>query len=189
MSIIYQRQKEYTGPVSTCLRIFKFVRYNLILVYDASGQKMDDSTTAAQDNDVRRLCQLLEIRKGAHHVASEGQISSDSLQKACQIAARNNHSAALEERRHRDWTRCELWATPRPLHKTDRLPNLATISAASYSDSIKIFRLLIACDWDVNEPLGHPGDALLYKTRSIQTCSTLITDAQTSIAWLLVPIT
>lgn len=57
---------------------------------------MDDLTTAAQDNDVARLRQLLEGRKGGHHGASEEQISSDSLQKACQIAARNNHSAALE---------------------------------------------------------------------------------------------
>lgn len=57
---------------------------------------MDDLTTAAQDNDVGRIRQLLEVRKGAHHGASEERISSDSLQKACRIAAQNNHSAALE---------------------------------------------------------------------------------------------
>lgn len=57
---------------------------------------MDDLPTAAQDNNVERLRNLLESRKGAHQGASEEQNTSDSLQKACQVAARNNHLAALE---------------------------------------------------------------------------------------------
>lgn len=105
---------------------------------------MEDLMTAAQDNDVGRLRQLLKSRKRAHHGESNEQISSDSLQKICKIEVQNNNTAAVSiflnegaeiERgasfdQHPDFY----------IKLVVCLPKFATISVAAYSGSIEVFR-------------------------------------------------
>ncbi|KAI9702725.1 MAG: hypothetical protein M1820_006109 [Bogoriella megaspora] len=102
---------------------------------------------AASDNDPFRLQQLLEKKRsnqGLQTSVKGGQDSETALQRACKIAARNDDPRSL-----------------RVLLDEGCGIQRGTISAAAYSGSIEIFELFLEYGWDVNESLGHPGDALL----------------------------
>lgn len=159
---------------------------------------MDYLMTAVQDNDAEKLRQMIRNRKKARAKTEDpGKPSNstyDFLQNACVAAAESNCIAALEvaldEGGTIDAGENFEQIDCAPFAKTNRSLKLDVIDAASNNGCFEVFEFLIARGWDVNQELGPPGDALMYrKPHSIRTRKIEITDVQPIIAWLLLPTT